>query len=560
MNLFSFYYFYGMKYLRFLFILLLSIPITETFSQVPHWSWAKSVEGNDFDYCYSVATDANGNIYITGEFANSTITFGDSVFTSIGSSSDLFIAKYDSSGDVLWARKVGGLGNEAGRSIIVDVNSNLFLTGYFYSPTLTFGNTTLINNGGAGICDVFVAKYDSEGNVLWAKSGDGNTSDWSYGATTDQFGNVCITGEFHSPSITFGNITLTNAGNGNIFVVKYDSLGILQWAKSAGGSYYDQGFAITSDEVGNVYVTGEFSSDSLLFGSDTLFNAGLADIFIAKYDQAGNILWVKSASGKFSDFAYGITYDSGNLFLTGFFDSPSLPFDTITLTNAGIRDVFVVKYDTSGNVIWAKSSGGNAEDWGYSISTDENSNVWVTGYFKSNMMTFDSNNTLANSGGKDVFISKYDSDGNIIWVNAVGSNDDDEGLAIASNKNGSIYVAGNFKSSTISFGTTTLTNNGSNDIFIGKLGNSTNTSINEFRINNSVTIFPNPANKTFTISTPRDARQVQIFNLNGQLLKSISIQAESTQEFSLTNDGIYLIRVIFDGYSVSKKILVNDKK
>lgn len=131
------------------------------------------------------------------------------------------------------------------------------------------------------------------------------------------------------------------------------------WAKSAGGTSIEGAQGISTDETGNVLITGYFASTSITFGTTTLTNAMGIDIFVVKYDALGNVLWAKSAGGISSDFGVSIANDvSGNIFVTGFFNSPSINFGTTTLINKGESDVFVVKYDEKGNVMWVKSSGG----------------------------------------------------------------------------------------------------------------------------------------------------------------------------------------------------------
>ena len=132
--------------------------------------------------------------------------------------------------------------------------------------------------------DIFVVKYDANGNVLWAKSAGGTSHDIAYGISTDAGGNVLLTGDFYSPSISFGTTTLTSASPGasDVFVVKYDANGNVLWAKSAGGIFTDIGYDISTDASGNVLVTGYFNSPSISFGTTTLTNAGGADVFVVK--------------------------------------------------------------------------------------------------------------------------------------------------------------------------------------------------------------------------------------------------------------------------------------
>jgi len=193
-------------------------------------------------------------------------------------------------------------------------------------------------------------------NWLWAKSAGGISSDRGTDIATDASGNVLVTGDFSSSSAIFGTTTLANAGGYDMFIAKYDGSGNVLWAKREGGTSDDRGNGITTDASGNVLVTGNFKSDSMTFGATVLINLNpfFSDLFIAKYDTGGNILWAKSAGGTHEDVGNSIITDAGgNVFVAGWFRD-SISFGTITLTGAGV-DFFVVKYDAGGNVLWAKN-------------------------------------------------------------------------------------------------------------------------------------------------------------------------------------------------------------
>ena len=224
----------------------------------------------------------------------------------------------------LWAKSAGGTGNDGANLVAVDASGNAFVVGIFSSTTITFGSTILTNAGGY---DIFLAKYDASGNVLWAKNAGGINDDEANSVAVDTLGNIYITGFFSSPTITFGSTTLTNVGDTNsspgqdIFLAKYDAAGNLLWAKSAGGISYDRAISVAVDASGNAYLTGGYNSPTISFGSDTLINVSSSeDIFLAKYDVAGNVLWAKSAGGTNVDRAISVGVDAlGNSSITGFF-------------------------------------------------------------------------------------------------------------------------------------------------------------------------------------------------------------------------------------------------
>src|ERR1035437_94944 len=385
--------------------------------------WAKSAGGTGGDGGGSIKTDVSGSILVTGYFYSQSIAFGSTTLinaNSTGLEDDIFIVKYDPSGNVLWAQRAGGVGSDAGYGISTDSNKNILLTGEFRSSIIIFGNDTLTNSGGScmgGCHDIFIAKYDSYGNVLWAKRNGGIYDDDGSSISTDVNGNVLITGYFKSPQIILSSDTLINAVNtGNsydMFIAKYSPSGNLLWAKRAGGTSNDMAWGTTADNSGNVIVTGYFGSSTITFGNDTLTNAdnsgNTVDVFVVKYDTSGKELWAKRAGGISNDIAWAISTDTnGNVITTGDFESTAIVFGIDTLKNAGGSDIFVSKYSSSGNVIWGKSAGGTNGDIGYGIVADKNGSVLLTGYFSSPTIAFGSTvlTNTTGSGYYDLFVAK----------------------------------------------------------------------------------------------------------------------------------------------------------
>ncbi|MEO8148164.1 MAG: T9SS type A sorting domain-containing protein [Bacteroidia bacterium] len=522
-------------------------------AQAPSWGWVKSAGGITSDEGYGITTDASGNVLVTGVINSPSITFGAITLTNAGSY-DFFVAKYDASGNVLWAKSAGGINSDYGTGITTDASGNVLVTGVFNSPSITFGTITLSNGG---LSDIFVVKYDASGNVLWAKSAGGASYEGGTGISTDATGNVLVTGFFQSDSIAFGTTTLTNAGAVNFFVVKYDTSGNILWAKSAGGSDYDYGHGISTDASGNVLVAGEFASPSITFGTTTLTNAGNQDIFITKCDTLGNILWAKSAGGTKNDVGYSISSDaSGNVLVTGIFYSPFITFATTTLTNSGYNDIFIVKYDVSGNVLWAKSAGGTYFDESYGICTDASGNVLLTGYFSSDSITFGTT-TLTNVGTTataDIFIVKYDASGNVQWAKSEGEPDNDVGYSASTDPGGNVVITGSFASPTITFGTTTLTNAGVTDIFVAKLDNTTG--ISELNSTaDGVSIYPNPSTGQITITSSKIIDDVTITNPLGQVIYQ-SKPKDKNLSLKIKDDGIYFVTITSDKKTSTRKIIV----
>jgi PKD repeat protein len=428
-------------------------------AQTMEWLWAQKAVGWGYDYGWSIAMDNSGNSYVTGSFSNSA-TFGSTALTGSGNN-DIFVAKMDSNGNWIWAKKAGGSGTDSGNGIAVDNSGNSYVTGYF-QDTASFGTTTLTNSGSR---DIFVAKIDSSGNWLWAQKADGSSDDYGQDIAVDNFGNSYVTGYYQGTTV-FGSTTLTGSWNNDIFVAKLDSTGNWLWAKKAGGSSHDYGYSIAVDNSGHSYVTGSFRGTAG-FGSTTLTSSGGNDIFVAKLDSNGNWLWAKKAGGSSDDYGRSIAIDnSGNSYVTGYFPGTA-GFGSTTLTSSGGNDIFVAKLDSSGNWLWAKKAGGSSSDYGQDIAVDNFGNSYVTGYF-SGTAGFGST-TLICSGNSDIFVAKLDNTGNWFWAVRAGGSEwaDGFGYGIALDNSGNSYVTGDFTGS-VSFGSTTIT--GSQDIFVAKIG------------------------------------------------------------------------------------------
>ena len=360
--------------------------------------------------------------------------------------------------NVLWAQQLGGTFPDAGISIAADTLGNTYVTGAF-NGTATFGNTTLTSTS-FGYSDAFIAKFDSNKNVLWAQKLGGTLTDFGLGITVDEAGNSYATGSF-SGTATFGSTTLTSAGNEDAFITKLDSNGNVLWAQKLGSTSSGSGIGITTDAIGNIYATGALNANSDINNSTSL---STSDTFIRKLDQNGNILWTKNLGGTSPDSGFGITNDKdGNTYVSGFF-SGSATFDNITLTSVGNNDAFITKLDSSGNFLWAKNFGGTSDDRGRGIIVDETGNAYFTGYF-SVSATF--------AGNADAFVAKLDNNGNTLWVTNLGGTEFDEGYGIVADKVGNIYVSGNFRG-TVSLGSTSLTSTGDSDAFIAKLDSNGN--------------------------------------------------------------------------------------
>ena len=475
--------------MKFRTTLLLFITIFYTYqldAQAPNYTWARSIGATSNDQGKGIVTDQLGNVYITGEFRN-TVDFdpGTSVFnlTSNGAQ-DIFIEKLDSSGNLIWAKNIGGTGGDQGNSITIDTAGNIFITGQF-QHTVDFDPGVGISNlASTGSTDIFVLKLDSSGNFIWAKGFGGTGTDVGLSIATDLIGNIYTTGYF-AGSADFkpgpGSTFLTSNGGYDVFVQKLNPNGNFIWAKGMGGSTFDYGRSISVDSSGNVYLMGDFRGTADFFsgsGAVYLTSRGSSDVFVQKFNTSGIFVWVKQMGGVGTDVGQAITTDSfGNIYSTGYFEGTA-NFDpgagTANLTSNGSSDVFVHKLNPLGDFIWAKSMGGTGTEGSNDIAIDHSMNIYLIGWFEGSA-DFDpgvGTTSLISNGSEDIFLQKLDSLGNFLWATHMGGPDSDVGYGLTVDDLNSIYTIGNFKS-TVDFnpgaGVSYLTSNGNIDCFAQKL-------------------------------------------------------------------------------------------
>ncbi|MGQ0826926.1 MAG: SBBP repeat-containing protein [Bacteroidota bacterium] len=452
-------------------IKLLIITILMNFclitAKAQSFEWAKRVGWYAFDLGYGVATDGAGNVYIAGKYELEAYFGGTRV--SCAGNHDIYVAKYGPDGSFKWVRTAGGVSGDYAHAIVADGAGNVYVTGDM-ERTVKFGSVTLTGNGSN---DVFVAKYNTNGDLMWAKKlGGSNQSDRGLGIALIT-GSVYITGHFKSIA-NFAGTKLTSSGEDDIFIAKYSTDGQFQWIKKAGGPGDDEGTAITGDASGNIYVTGFFAKTAN-FGSFSVTSKGVADIFIAKYNSSGTCIWVKSAGSGATDYGYGVAADnSGRIFVTGGFRYTT-SFSGISLkASGGNADIFVACYNSSGNIIWAKKAGGSQSDYGRAIAIDGSSNIYITGNYGLSA-TFGST-TITGADETEIYFASYDASGNVRWVLKAGGVTDDSdpdrfiemGLSICVDKSRNVIASGAYRSAS-TFGSTTLAKWNHTEVYVTKI-------------------------------------------------------------------------------------------
>ncbi len=384
--------------------------------------WAQHAGGVDDQRGTAIATNAAGEVIVVGHFELS-VTFGTTTLTSVGDG-DVFLVTYDANGNVLWAQSFGGDDQDIPESVAVDASGNILVTGYFQGISMTVGSDVLLN-AQDGTYDVFLARFSPTGAPLWGRRAGGSLDDHGRDVATDATGNVALVGNYESASITFGSTVLNNPNDNynDLFLVKYDSNGNVLWGKDAGGILSESAFAVDASD--NIFMAGHYIDATLNLDGTVLTNSTAVDffdVFIAKYDPAGTLLWARSGGGASDDYADDLAIDGGgNAVLAGYSNSGTANFDTQSINGAGSFDLFAVKYDPTGTSLWARSAGGASSDRAFSVTTDAQGDVALTGYFNSDPLVVGAT-TLDHAGDNDLWVVKLG--------NTTGISEDEAGMTV----------------------------------------------------------------------------------------------------------------------------------
>lgn len=448
-----------MQYLKSCYVIILFfvsyLPIANS-QVVLDWagiSGSNSIVGED----YSVTTDSSGNVYTVGIFyGNMDVDPGPNVFTLDNSAGDFFIQKLDSNGNFLWAIAFGDdtYGPDHGIKVAVDASNNVFVAGVTnggdFDPS--FFNVASVGAGG------FIAKYDFNGNFLWANQVGNNCGD----LTIDKDDNLILTGTFTNTfdfDFSLGVANRTAVSGEDIFILKVDNNGNYIWSKSMGGTYNDEGVAVTTDHTGNVltggyfYGTVDFDPGTGTDNRSAVLNPGgslCAAAFIQKLDPNGNYLWTNVVTHRYNFHLRDIEVDQqGNVYSTGLFSLLSSTADLdpgsgvdLLYKTTNSAETYLQKIDSNGNFLWADqilSTVGGLGSWVFDLSVDPSGYAYIIGAISSPTDFDESANAyiltpLGTPSGInypwEVYIKKINPNGGLVWAKTFGAEDDDYGYGI----------------------------------------------------------------------------------------------------------------------------------
>jgi uncharacterized delta-60 repeat protein len=512
---------------------LLSVSLVALFTEYAHAvAFAKTYGGTNHERPYSVQQTSEGGYIVAGY----TYSFGAGDY-------DIFLIKTDANGNLRWAKTYRGTDYDGASHVQQTSDGGYIVAGYTYSF-------------GAGDYDIFLIKTDANGNIQWAKTYGGTYDDWAFSVQQTFDGGYIVAGYTYS----FG------AGSWDIFLIKTDADGNIQWAKTYGGTNWDEARSVQQTSDGGYIVAGLTNS----------FGAGGSDIFLIKTDANGNIQWAKTygGTGYGEDEAYSVQQTSdGGYIVAGWTRS----------FGAGGSDIFLIKTDANGNIQWAKTYRGTYDDWAFSVQQTSDGGYIVAGWTRS-----------FGAGFYDIFLIKTDANGNIQWAKTYGGTNWDEARSVQQTSDGGYIVAGY----TYSFGA------GSWDIFLiktdadGNIGScSIVRSVSPTVTTPSLTVTtpsPSISSPSFTVNSPSPTVtsptltvfepcplsisescqiasglitlykggikvsksgefEVKVYNISGIMVKSVKGKNEVKLELSR---GVYFVEVISGGKVIREKVVI----
>jgi len=437
--------------------------------------WATYYGGTVVDEGRSICADNSGNVYVTGHTGST--NFPVQEYTGAynqpanAGSGDIFILKFNSLGERLWATYYGGSANDLAYCLCLDNSGDLYVMGQTKSDDFpiqalagAYNNDTF-----TGVFDdLYILKFNSSGARLWATYYGGNSADYGRGLCTDNSGNLYVTGYTISNNFPIkeleGAYNQTASGGGaDAFILKFDGNCARTWATFYGGSNYEEGCSVYTDNMGNLYTTGhsgsvDFPIQSLAGAYNQPELAGIHDAYISKFNSSGENIWATFYGGSDQDYSLSICVDnSKNIFVSGSTRSTDYPLQEVAggyyqSTFAGDWDISLVKFDSNCARLWSTYYGGDDSEDGNSICTDNSGYLYVTGntfstdfptqYFEGSY----NQSGLAQTWDYDAYILMFNENCESVWATYYGGTDPDDGYSICRDNFMNLYITGRTES------------------------------------------------------------------------------------------------------------------
>ncbi len=509
------------------------------YAQDPNILWQRTIGGSEYDSFSSIGNTMDGGIIIGG-YSESDAS-GDKTEDSNGSS-DFWILKLDSAGNIEWQNTIGGKLADWNPQISQTLDGGYILGGH--SDSHISGDKTEDSKGSH---DYWIIKLDSTGNITWQNTIGGSLYDRlnSFIQTSD--GGFLAGG--NSTSNISGDKTENSNGLNDIWIVKLDSMGEIEWQNTIGGDDED-GVELIKQTLDGGYILSGFSSSNIS-GDKTENSQGNSDCWILKLDSLGQIQWQNTIGGSNGDRASSVIIANDGGYLIGASSDSNISGDK-TENSIGGSDCWILKLDENGNILWQNTIGGDQTDGLTALISNSNNGYLIGSYSYSNISGDKTENSL---GESDYWIIKINNLGIIEWQNTIGGNNADVIISLGQTNNGSFFLGGR-SASNIS-GDKTEDSRGFNDFWIIKYSESLGLNANPFAT--AITLYPNPTKNTLQLNTQdKTIDQINIYTMTGSKVLELDIDTVSpTVDVSSLASGVYYVQ-LYSGKNVALKKFVKE--
>jgi hypothetical protein len=452
--------------MRLLITILSTLCIAQLIAQQPDFQWVKNLGGAGTDVGLSVATDQNGNVFMCGRFTG-TVDLdpgSSSLLVTSNGGFDMCVIKLDADGNLLWAKTTGGADFDQFSDIAIDAEGNCILSGSFSGTVQPDPNDEFSILNATGSEETLVLKLDSNGNTLWYHHTESTSYTVTEGLAIDTDNSIYLAGS-HAGTTQFNPITeVVNAGSGlmsnitsqgenDVFLFKLLADGSFEWVRTAGSTSFDAAKDVAIDNQNNVNVIGRFRLTidfDVNGGGQTAVSEGLNDCFLWQVSSAGIYHWHKTFGAEGFDEVWAVDTDpEGNVLTYGYFTG-TVDLDPGVLeqsfTSNGSDDLFVQKFDSAGEMLWVKVYGGSELENSYDIACDEQGNVVLTGDFF-DTVDFDPGigvTNLTSSGNNDIFFMQLNPEGEFDWAFKIGATFSQAGYSVTIDDNGNVFGTGTY--------------------------------------------------------------------------------------------------------------------
>lgn len=534
--------------LHIILFLLLLLPTSKTFTQV--WNWVNTFGGQGTETIEGLIVNTPSNYLIAGTFSEF-LPLNDAILTSSGAK-DVFVASINTNMETSWVFSGGSNLDDELTSIEKDASGNIICTGAYWLEA-TFDNETISTTDNPK--GLYILKLNSNGEMMWLRQIDGADLKAVTAIESDQDDNIFICGYFDQ-ELNLGDTIITANGNTDIFIAKYDSNGQLIFAHNMGYKGDTRAVAMSLSPSGKI-VLGGFYNDTTIIALDTLpANTTDRDVFVACLDSTGNPLWGRKAGGVHDDELTGIIVDNDeNIFATGYLVGVMNLGEGISIQSSnGNADIYLLKYNIDGTPISAKALGGDLVQQTTDIAIF-NQTILVSGFFQGDM-NFDGIN-LSTNGNINSFVAGFDKQLLTKWAENIDGTGNVFANSIEANleEGNTVLVGGSFANS-IQFNETTYPSNGGFDLFLSTLSmNITNIHSPE-GANSLLEIFPNPTDQQLRFNTNLSNFDLAIIDKAGRLW--ITASNKTQIDISKLPSGVYLLHLQNEESRISKAFIKHD--